>query len=237
MAAAGGSAVAVGRLLAQSPGETASEANWSDVIFAGGTAGLMILLVLVALSFAMVYLVIDAVFALRNANVEDPSVTEAIKQCLIAGQIAEADQLCHRHPTVVTAAVAVALRDAEIGYAAAEAAAEASLADSAAALYRRVDLLALVGNVAPMVGLLGTVMGMVMAFRQVANTAGTAGAPDLAEGIYQALVTTVGGLAIAIPALVSHGLARYRIEQLMSAAAKHTTAAIAPLKRRLSRHS
>ncbi len=66
---------------------------------------------------------------------------------------------------------------------------------------RRIEYLSVIGNIAPMVGLLGTVTGMIFAFQQVATTRGAAGAGDLAEGIYQALVTTVGGLVVAIPAL------------------------------------
>ena len=63
-----------------------------------------------------------------------------------------------------------------------------------------------------MVGLLGTVFGMIFAFQEVASTQGSARAADLATGIYQALVTTVGGLLVAIPALAAFAFFRNRID-------------------------
>ena len=69
---------------------------------------------------------------------------------------------------------------------------EDALAEQAARLLRRIEYLSVIGNIAPMVGLLGTVTGMIIAFQQVASSQGSAGAGELAEGIYQALVTTVG---------------------------------------------
>ena len=76
----------------------------------------------------------------------------------------------------------------EFGWREVEKAVEDSLAQQSARLMRRIEYLSVIGNIAPMVGLLGTVTGMIFAFQQVATTRGAAGAGDLAEGIYQALV-------------------------------------------------
>jgi biopolymer transport protein ExbB len=84
-----------------------------------------------------------------------------------------------------------------------------------------------------MLGLLGTVAGMIIAFRQVAVSQGSAGAGDLASGIYSALVTTVAGLLIAIPALGALAIFRNRIDQLMAESAYVAQQVIAPLRRRL----
>jgi biopolymer transport protein ExbB len=83
-----------------------------------------------------------------------------------------------------------------------------------------------------MVGLLGTVTGMLLAFKQVADTEGHAGAAQLADGIYQALVTTVVGLIIAIPSLGAFALLRSRVDQLVAEAAYAALHALAPLKQR-----
>ena len=83
-----------------------------------------------------------------------------------------------------------------------------------------------------MVGLLGTVTGMIFAFQQVATTRGAAGAGDLAEGIYQALVTTVGGLIVAIPALAIYAVCRNRVDSLIAEVAYQSQHALAPIKRR-----
>ena len=84
-----------------------------------------------------------------------------------------------------------------------------------------------------MIGLLGTVFGMIFAFQEVANTQGAARAAELASGIYQALVTTVGGLLVAIPSLAAFAIFRNRIDQLIAETGAQAQSAIAPLKRAL----
>ena len=108
---------------------------------------------------------------------------------------------------------------------------EDATAEQAARLFRRVEYLSVIGNIAPMVGLLGTVTGMLLAFKQVADTEGNAGAAQLADGIYQALVTTVVGLIIAIPALGAFALFRSRVDQLVAEAAYAALHALSPLKK------
>jgi biopolymer transport protein ExbB len=75
---------------------------------------------------------------------------------------------------------------------------------------------------------------MLLAFKQVADTEGNAGAAQLADGIYQALVTTVAGLIIAIPALGAFSLFRSRVDQLVAEAAYAALHALSPLKQRSS---
>src|SRR5262249_9921943 len=111
-----------------------------------------------------------------------------------------------------------------------EKAMEESLAEQAARLFRRVEYLHVIGNIAPMVGLLGTVTGMLLAFKQVADTEGNAGAAQLADGIDQALVTTVFGLIIAIPSLAAFALMRSRVDELVAEGAYAALHALSPLK-------
>ncbi|MBN2440584.1 MAG: MotA/TolQ/ExbB proton channel family protein [Spirochaetales bacterium] len=80
-------------------------------------------------------------------------------------------------------------------------------------LEKRLPLLELIGRMAPMVGLLGTVMGMVEAFRQVAAVKTVVDPSILAGGIWQALVTTVFGLIVGIPSLIAHHLFITRLER------------------------
>ena len=79
-------------------------------------------------------------------------------------------------------------------------------------LNRRLHLLELIGRLAPLMGLLGTVLGMVTAFRQVAAAKGAVDPSLLAGGIWEALITTVAGLCVAIPALVLHHLFEDRVK-------------------------
>jgi biopolymer transport protein ExbB len=83
-------------------------------------------------------------------------------------------------------------------------------------LRRYLRLFAVIAAVAPLLGLLGTVTGMIQAFREVASQ-GLGSGKALAPGIYKALVTTAGGLVVAIPALLTHHWLSSRIENYVHA--------------------
>ena len=91
-----------------------------------------------------------------------------------------------------------------------------SLQEQAGGLLRRIEWLNLIGNVSPMVGLFGTVFGMIKLFNAIVTAGGQPQPSQLADGISVALVTTFWGLFIAIPALAIHGVFRNRIETLVS---------------------
>lgn len=80
---------------------------------------------------------------------------------------------------------------------------------------RSIEALSIVGNVSPMIGLFGTVYGMILAFREIVASGGTPDAVGLAAGIGTALTTTFWGLVVAIPALAGHALLRNRAEGLV----------------------
>jgi len=81
-------------------------------------------------------------------------------------------------------------------------------------LGRNLHLLELIGKIAPMLGLLGTVMGMVEAFREVSLAQRAVDPSLLASGIWEALITTVAGLFVGIPALVFHHLFENKLKAL-----------------------
>ncbi len=82
-----------------------------------------------------------------------------------------------------------------------------------AELSRRIRLLELVAMISPLLGLLGTVLGMIQAFRELSLAGGAANASILASGIWQALLTTAAGLVVAIPAAVAAALLAARVER------------------------
>ena len=91
-----------------------------------------------------------------------------------------------------------------------------SLQEQASRLLRKIEWVNLIGNVSPMVGLFGTVFGMIKLFNAIVMAGGQPQPAQLAEGISVALVTTFWGLFIAIPALAIHGVFRNRIEMLVN---------------------
>jgi biopolymer transport protein ExbB len=94
-----------------------------------------------------------------------------------------------------------------------------SLQDQAMCFLRKIEWANIIGNVSPMVGLFGTVLGIIKMFNAMALAGGQPNPAQLAGGISVALVTTFWGLMIAIPAVTIHGLFRNRIEMLVSEAA------------------
>jgi len=96
--------------------------------------------------------------------------------------------------------------------------AEEALHDEALRLLRKAELCNTIGNVAPMVGLFGTVYGMIQAFGVLAVAGGQPQSDELAAKISVALVTTFWGLLIAIPSLTVYGVVRTRLEALVSEA-------------------
>jgi biopolymer transport protein ExbB len=203
-----------------------------QIIFSGGPLGIANMVVLIALSITALALVADDLRLVRRSLLVPDGLSEDVRRLVSAGELAQAESQCLGRPSLLSAVILHGLSEAESGWSDVEKAMEDGLGEQAARLFRRIEYLNVIGNIAPMVGLLGTVTGMLLAFKRVAETEGNAGAAQLADGIYQALVTTVAGLIIAIPSLGAFALFRSRVDQLVSEAAYAALHALSPLKQR-----
>jgi len=110
-----------------------------------------------------------------------------------------------------------------------------SLQDQALNLLRKLEWINLIGNIAPMVGLFGTVVGMIQLFDALVAAGGQPQPAQLAGGISVALVTTFWGLLIAIPALSIHGFFRNRVETLINEAVVESEKVMPEIKRSLDK--
>lgn len=202
-----------------------------EIVFSGGLTGMLVMLALIGLSLTAAYLVFDQLLTLRRGELLPEALGDTVRQLTSAGRYQEASQACQKQPCLLSFVLLHGIEEVDSGWSAIEKAVEDALAEQSARLFRKVEYLSVIGNIAPMLGLLGTVMGMIFAFERVATTQGAATAGDLAEGIYQALVTTVAGLVIAIPALGAFAVFRNRVDELIAEAAYLAQHALAPLKR------
>ena len=216
-------------LAAESPAPP--DSAWS-IILSGGVTGIAILLLLAVVSIIALALVVEHLLTIRRTILMPPGLARQIRQQIDNQQLAAAEQLCQQHPSALASVVSAGLSETAGGWAAVEKGMEAALAEQSARLLRKIEYLSVIGNIAPMIGLLGTVFGMIFAFQEVASTQGAARAAELASGIYQALVTTVGGLLVAIPSLTAFAVFRNRIDTLVAETASEAMQATAPLKRR-----
>ncbi|WP_145082393.1 MotA/TolQ/ExbB proton channel family protein [Aureliella helgolandensis] len=217
---------------ALSPEPAVETGGFWAVISSGGWIGGLILFALLMLSLMSVYLIIEQVMVLRKQEVMPTGLAEEVRQLLSQGRLPDADAACRQRPSPLAFVILSGLSELDYGWTAMEKAMEDAISEQAAKLYRKIEYLSVIGNLAPMCGLLGTVTGMIFAFQQVAISQGTAGASDLAEGIYSALVTTVAGLVVAIPSLGAFAVFRNRIDQLIAEAAYLAQHVFAPVRRR-----
>ena len=231
-----GSAAIAGQADGGPPAETAPP-GIMQIIFSGGPVGVAIMLAIIATSLLAAYLIFDHMMTLRRRELLPDGLAELVRQALISGDLAAAKKACADRPSLLAYVLTHGLAEMEFGWSSVEKAIEESLADQAARLFRKLEYLSVLANIAPMLGLLGTVVGMIMAFQEVASTQGMASAPQLAEGIYQALVTTVGGLVVAIPAIGAFAVFRNRVDQFVAEAAYLAQHVFTPLRKRLKQRS
>jgi biopolymer transport protein ExbB len=212
-----------------------SQPGFFEIVFSGGWSGILIMLVLIGLSLTAAYLVFEQIMTLRHNELIPPGLADKVQQLLAAGRAGEAEQACRNQPSFLAFIIAAGINEMDGGWPAVEKGLEDATAEQAARLLRKIEYLSVITNIAPMVGLLGTVVGMVLCFHTVASTQGAAGAAQLAEGIYQALVTTIVGLIIAIPALGAFAIFRNRVDQLVAEGAYLAQHVFTPLKRTRSK--
>ena len=169
------------------------------------------------MSIATVAIIVEYFIAIRRANIMPEMVHGQIQELFEARQYREAIDLTEGQSDFMSYVIHAALTEAPHGYPAMERAMEEAAEERTTKLLRSIEWLNLIGNIGPMLGLFGTVWGMIGAFFTIVET----GAPDpaaLAGDIGIALVTTLLGLAVAIPALSVYAIMRNRIDALTSEA-------------------
>jgi len=201
-----------------------------DLILAAGIIGHTIIL----LSVVAVALMIEHFITIREKVLIPPGFADEVAKQLNEGKWNDAAKLCREDPSVLGIVLTAGLKECEIGWNSIEKATEDALAEQAARLYRKTEYLNLIGNIAPMIGLLGTVVGLLIAFHDMAALEGyQQRAGDLAGGIYLALVTTVQGLLVAIPSLAAYAVFNNRIALLMAETTYIAEQILRPVKKRL----
>ncbi|MGB9689882.1 MotA/TolQ/ExbB proton channel family protein [Thermogutta sp.] len=211
----------------ESPSRHSSFGVW-EIIKAGGTVGFLI----IGLSLVAGALVVEQLITLRKAVLMPAEVLSQLAQALSARDLKGLVAICESNPCIFTEVLKAGVIEWEGGWHQVEKALEDALTEYTARLLRKVEYLSVIGNLAPMLGLLGTVVGMILAFKTVAETQGAARAADLAQAIYLALVTTVEGLIVAIPSLAAYAYFRNRVDELMAEVAVALQQLLAPLRRR-----
>lgn len=207
----------VAALLAQSPtaeagvesAPAASRSLW-DLVLAGGPVGYVIIL----LSLVGLALVIDAFIKLRKSELVPPALAEQIIELSGKRKFEEILSLCKTSDTLLGRVTEAGISEGRLGIDAVREALQQRGEQEFTALRQRNGYLGLIAAVAPMLGLLGTVTGMISSFQLLGEAQGTARPDELALGISQALVTTCMGLILAVPLTFFYTFFRDRINRI-----------------------
>jgi biopolymer transport protein ExbB len=182
----------------------------------GGVVGIACTVPILGMSVAAMAILVEHLFTLRRAVLMPRGLAEEVHEHITNEQLPQAEQLCKLRPSLLADVIRAGLRHIRFGFAAAEKAMEDALHAQAARILRKIEFLSVIANISTMLGLFGTVVGLVLAFKKVADTQGIVRASDLAGGIYLALMTTIEGLAIAIPSMGFYALIKNRADQLIA---------------------
>ena len=158
--------------------------------------------VIIFVSIVSLSLIIEHFVSIRRDKLAPPEIVDQVHDLFDQENYQEAMELCEAEPNVFTNVVGAALHRMPGGYEAMEAAVAEVGEEESVKLHQKISYLSLIGTIAPMLGLFGTVFGMIKAFTVIAEKKGAADPGDLANGISQALVTTFLGLLVAIPSMV-----------------------------------
>jgi biopolymer transport protein ExbB len=182
-----------------------------DIIFEGGILMWPIMLCsIVALAIA-----IERFFSLRRATIDTREFMDTMRTVLRQNRIQEAIGICDETDGPIARITKAGLLKHKRSKADIREAIEDQGHLEIPRLERYLSALATCANVAPLLGLLGTVSGMIKAFAQIQHKQGQVNPSDLAEGIGNALVTTAAGLTVAIPTLVVYNYFVSRVENMI----------------------
>jgi biopolymer transport protein ExbB len=160
-------------------------------------------------------IIIERFIALRRASIDTREFMDTMRQVLRQNRIQEAVEICDETDAPVARIMRAGILKHNRGKDEIREAIEDAGHLEIPRLERYMSALATCANIAPLLGLLGTVAGMIKAFAQIKNKRGQVNPSDLAEGISNALLTTAFGLTVAIPILVVYNYLVSRVDNLV----------------------
>ncbi|MEO2161285.1 MAG: MotA/TolQ/ExbB proton channel family protein, partial [bacterium] len=178
-------------------------------------AGGPVIIPLAGVALLAALMILERVLMLSRTGLFTSVAAERILEHTREGRFAEALAACEERTIPVTRALRAGLKQRENGAEAMEDAVQAAVLNELPRLERFLPTIAMLASIAPLLGLLGTVTGMIVTFEMIA-TLGSGNPRIMAGGISQALITTAAGLVVAIPILLSHSFLASRVDRLVA---------------------
>lgn len=189
----------------------ATEIGLGSLILAGG----WLMIPLAALLGVSIFIFVERFNMIRKASVNDPRFMVKIKDLMQAGEVNKAKSYCHSRHTPIARMIEKGISQLGRPINDIHHSIENMANLEVARLEKGLPFLATIAGGAPMIGFLGTVIGMVQAFMNLSEAGGGVDMALLSSGIYTAMITTVGGLTVGIPAYFGYNFLVARIEQLI----------------------
>ena len=186
-----------------------------DLITSGGSGGNIIMITLAALSIISIYLFIERYSTLNKARKIDSSFLNSIKNYVQDKDIKAAKTLCKNTNSSISRMLEKGIDRIEKPMTDISSAIENQGKLEVYVLENNLANLATIAGAAPMIGFLGTVIGMIVAFHEMASAGGNIDIEMLSKGIYTAMVTTVAGLVVGIIAYVAYNLLVTKVEKVV----------------------
>lgn len=174
---------------------------------------LMILIGLCSILAVAVFL--ERIFHFRRAQIDTEKFMSGMRNLLKKKSYIEALSICEETPGPVAAVLKAGILKHDRGKEQIREALENTSHYEIPRLEKNLVVLATVAQISPLLGLLGTVTGMIKAFMKIQEKAGFVNPGDLAQGIWEALITTAGGLVVAIPAFVAYNYLVHRVNNFV----------------------
>ena len=175
-----------------------------ELISSGGTAGMLIIALLFVLLVVAIYIYFERLFAIKSASKVDANFMNQIKDHVSNGKIDSAQMLCAQVNSPVSRLINKGITRIGKPLEDINTAIENAGRLEIYGLEKNVSVLATISGAAPMIGFLGTVIGMILAIFELANAGGTIQMDVLASGLYTAMTTTVAGLIVGIVSYIAY---------------------------------
>lgn len=185
----------------EAAGQKSGQSAFWLVLTGSGAVGFILWMALFSAGGAYVYLVVQLSILIRASKIMPQPLIDNVEASMKEGDVVKALQFCENDPTPMANILSAGFSHVEEGFEVIQETIGTAADLEIERLSQRLTWLSVVGNIAPMLGLLGTVQGMILAFSNLAG-----GSPDvglLSMNISQALWTTAGGLVVAIPSVIT----------------------------------
>lgn len=187
----------------------------ADLISAGGPVSIAIVGVIFLLFAVSLYIFLERIFILSRATKDPVPFMDKVKELVLGGDLQSAKSTCARVNTPIARMIEKGLTRIGSPLKNIEASIEYVGKIEIYRLEKNLALLATISGAAPMIGFLGTVIGMIQAFMTIAELKGAVDPQVLSTGIYTALITTVAGLIVGIAANFAYNYLITRVQKVI----------------------